>query len=480
MQDRPTAADRTAIERQIACSCAPDRGISSGAMAGDVYILDAVRTPIGRHGGALAGVRPDDLAAHVVGQIVAAARTSTPRGSTTSSSATPTGPARTTATSPAWRCCSPACRRRSPGATVNRLCGSGLEAAVEASRAIAVGDASLHRGRRRVDEPRALGHAQARARLPARARDAVVDHARLAHGQPADAGEWTVALGEGAEILADRYEISREDRTSSRSAATSKRPRPGTRGVYADEVVPVPDTELERDESIRADTSLEKLAKLSPPSARTAPSPPATPRRSTTAPRALLLGRRGGRRGRRARAAGADRLAGGQRRRPAALRHRPGRGRRPGARRAGHRLGRPRAGRAQRGVRGAVAGLPGEWTELDPEIVNPNGGAIAIGHPLGCSGGACSARWPTSCAAAAAAAGLAAICIGVGQGWPWSWRRDHRGPLRPAVRPRRAARRGLGRGLPRGHARVRGGARRRRGARGRDPAVRRRGNRRRL
>ena len=82
-------------------------------MSRDVFICDAVRTPIGRYGGALAKVRTDDLAADPDPR--AAARgipALAERGRRGLSSAAPTRPARTTATSRAWRCCSPACRRR--------------------------------------------------------------------------------------------------------------------------------------------------------------------------------------------------------------------------------------------------------------------------------------------------------------------------------------------------------------------------------
>ena len=84
----------------------------------DAFVYDAVRTPFGRFGGALATTRPDDLAALVVRTIVERApglrATAQPNTSTRSSSATPTVPVRTTATSRAWRPCSPACRPRSP------------------------------------------------------------------------------------------------------------------------------------------------------------------------------------------------------------------------------------------------------------------------------------------------------------------------------------------------------------------------------
>ena len=83
----------------------------------EAYLVSGVRTPVGRYGGALAGVRPDDLAALVVGELVR--RTGSTRRvnsvrSTRSSSAAPTRPAKTTGTSRAWRCCSPGFPMRCP------------------------------------------------------------------------------------------------------------------------------------------------------------------------------------------------------------------------------------------------------------------------------------------------------------------------------------------------------------------------------
>ena len=111
---------------------------------------------------------------------------STGRRSTTSSSAAPTRPARTTATSRAWRCCSPACRSSVSGTTINRLCGSGMDAVITAARAIKAGEGELYdRRRRREHEPRALRHAQGRNGVLAQRRD-LRHHHRLALRQPAD------------------------------------------------------------------------------------------------------------------------------------------------------------------------------------------------------------------------------------------------------------------------------------------------------
>ena len=116
------------------------------------------------------------------------------------------------------------------------------------------------------------------------------------------------------------------------------------------------------------------------------------------------------------RAAGPDRQPGRPRSRPGHLRHRAGRGRQPGAAPGRDRLGRGRGRRAQRGVRRPVGRLPAGLARTRPERLNPNGGAIAIGHPLGASGARILAGLAYELRRRGGGYGLAAICIGVGQG----------------------------------------------------------------
>ena len=109
----------------------------------DVYILDAVRTPFGRYGGALSGIRPDDLAAHVLRALAERSPGLDPAtvddvyfGDANGAGEDNRNVARMAALLAGWP-------TSVPGATLNRLCGSGMEAAIAANRAIAVGDASL-------------------------------------------------------------------------------------------------------------------------------------------------------------------------------------------------------------------------------------------------------------------------------------------------------------------------------------------------
>src|SRR3954467_5591308 len=109
----------------------------------DVYVLDAVRTPFGRYGGALAGVRPDDLAAGVLRGVVDRSPDLDPARIDDVLLGNANGAGEENRDVARMAVLLAGLPVSVPGATVNRLCGSGMEAAVEANRAIAVGDASI-------------------------------------------------------------------------------------------------------------------------------------------------------------------------------------------------------------------------------------------------------------------------------------------------------------------------------------------------
>src|SRR3954453_5016674 len=234
-------------------------------MAGDVYIVAAVRTPTGRYGGAPAGGRPDDLAARVVGAIAERNPGLDPERIDDVFFGNSNGAGEENRDVARMAVLLAGLPTSAPGATVNRVCGWGRGGAVEASRAIAVGDASIC----------IAGGVESMSRAP---------HVMLKAGKPYDRTppevasttlgwrlvnpkmpeDYTTSLGEGAEILADTYSISREEQDefavrSHRAAAAA-----WEEGRFAVEVVDVPDTELEHDETIRPDSSMESLAKLKP------------------------------------------------------------------------------------------------------------------------------------------------------------------------------------------------------------------------
>ncbi|WP_268747876.1 beta-ketoacyl synthase N-terminal-like domain-containing protein, partial [Streptomyces rimosus] len=176
----------------------------------DVYVVDAVRTPVGRYGGALSGVRPDDLAAHVVRALVER----TPRLDPARIDDVVFGDAngagednRNVARMAVLLAGLPV---TVPGVTVNRLCGSGLEAVIQAARSIALGDAQV------VLAGGVESMSRAPYVLPKPERAFPAGHQELFSStlgwrmtNPGMAPEWTVALGEGAELIADKYGIDR-------------------------------------------------------------------------------------------------------------------------------------------------------------------------------------------------------------------------------------------------------------------------------
>jgi acetyl-CoA acetyltransferase family protein len=385
----------------------------------DAFVIDAIRTPIGRYGGALAGTRPDDLAAHVVRTIVdrspelAAAPDTIDDvffGAANASGEDNRDVARMAVLLAGLP-------TSVPGVTLNRLCGSGLEAAIDASRAIEVGDASLT----------IAGGVESMSRAPwvllKPGKGFPAGHEtlhsttlgwRMVNPDMPDA--WTIPLGETAEILADRYEISREEQDAFAVKSHQRAHAAWEAGFYDEWVVGVPDVELSRDEGIRPDSSIEKLAKLKP-----AFRPGGTVTAGNSSPlndgaAAVLIGDQ----------AAADRLG------RAPLARIAGRGvhgvdpdifgiapveaANKALKRAGIGWGDLKAVELNEAFAAQSLACLAEWTELDPELVNIQGGAVAIGHPLGCSGVRILGTLAHELRRQGGGYGLAAICIGVGQG----------------------------------------------------------------
>jgi acetyl-CoA acetyltransferase family protein len=388
------------------------------------WIVDAVRTPIGRHGGALAGVRPDDLAAHVVRRLVDRSPRLDPAAIDDVWFGDANGAGEDNRDVARMAVLLAGLPAGVPGVTVNRLCGSGMEAVIEAGRALRVGDAevavaggveSMSRAPWVLAKP-AAGYSRSHETLHSTTLGWRLVNPRM----PAD---WTVALGEGAELLADRYGISRAAQDAFALASHARALGAWEAGRFARESEPVvADTNggsplLERDESIRTDTTLERLAKLRP-SFR----PDGSVTAGNSSPlndgaAALLLAAEGAgleRTGRDplARIAGVGVAAV----EPQWFGIGPVEAAERALRRAGIGWGDLAAVELNEAFAAQALACLELWPELDPGLVNPNGGALAIGHPLGASG----ARIVTSLAwelhRRRARWGLAAMCIGVGQG----------------------------------------------------------------
>jgi acetyl-CoA acetyltransferase family protein len=386
-------------------------------MSDPVYILDAVRTPAGRHGGALAGVRPDDLAAHVLEHLVRRSPSLDPAAVDDVYFGNGNGAGEENRNVARMAILLAGMPTSIPGATVNRLCGSGMEAAIDASRAIAVGDASLCIAGGVESMSRAPWVVQKPERGFARNHETLHSTTlgwRMVN--PRMPEQWAVSLGEGAEILAEKYSISREDQDAFAVRSHQRAHAAWENGAFADQVVAVPDVDLERDEGIRADTSVEKLAKLRP-SFRpdgTVTAGNASPLNDGAA--ALLLGDEAG-----AAAAGSEPLARIAARATSAVEpHLYGIGPVEAANRALERAGIGWGDLELVELNEAFAAQSlaclAEWKELDREIVNVNGGAVALGHPIGCSGARILATLVHELKRRGGGYGLAALCIGVGQG----------------------------------------------------------------
>ena len=376
------------------------------------YILDAVRTPVGRYRGALAGVRPDDLAATVVRAVTGRVPEIDPGriddvwlGDANGAGEDNRNVARMAALLAGLPV-------TVPGTTVNRLCGSGMEAVAQASRAVLVGDARVA----------VAGGVESMSRAPwvtldPGGADLVATTLGWRLVNPRMPPGWTVSLGEGAELLAERYAISREAQDAFALASHRKAAAAWDEGRFAGEVVAVEGVDLDGDECIRRDTSAEALAGLAPvfrPTGGTVTAGNASPLADGAA--ALLLADE---------AVVADS------------------GRRPLARiaaRATSAVEPPLYGIGPVEAAGkalAAAGIGwsdlvavelneafsaqvlaclAEWPDLDPALVNPNGGAVAIGHPLGCSGARLVTTLCHELRRRGGGYGLAAMCVGVGQG----------------------------------------------------------------
>lgn len=381
----------------------------------DVFVLDAVRTPFGRYGGALSGVRPDDLAAHVL-QALGERNDLDPAtvdevvfGNANGAGEDNRNVARMAALLAGWP-------TSVPGATLNRLCGSGMEAAIAANRAIAVGDASLA----------VAGGVESMSRapwvLPKPARAFPSGHETL-HSttlgwrmvNPAMPERWTVSLGESTEQVAARYGVDRAQQDAFALRSHERAARAWAEGTFAAEITQVPGAELDRDESIR-ETSAEKLASLKP-----AFRPDGTITAGNASPlndgaAALLIGD----------AAAAERVGREPLARivsrgvaavdPDVFGIGPVEAAETALRRAGIGWGDLSVVELNEAFAAQSLACLKLWPDLDPEIVNPNGGAIAIGHPLGASGARILGTLAHELRRRGGGWGLAAICIGVGQG----------------------------------------------------------------
>jgi acetyl-CoA acyltransferase len=383
---------------------------------GVAFVYDAVRTPFGRFGGGLAEVRPDDLAASVLSALLARSDGLDPGDVDEVLFGNANGAGEENRNVARMAVLLAGLPVSVPGATINRLCGSSLDAAMTASRLIDVGDAdvvvaggveSMSRAPWVLPKPAGgypagdvtavsttLGWRLVNARMPT---------------------EWTVSLGEANEILREKLGIARDRQDAFALESHRRADAAWKSGFYDSLVAPVPGTELVRDEGIRSDTSVEQLAALAPVFR-----PDGTITAGNASPlndgaSAVLIGseRAADRIGRppTARIAGRAAVA----TEPQFFGYAPVEAAELAMRRAGISWGD--VGAVELNEAFAVQSLAciDAW-DVDPAAVNRHGGAIAIGHPLGASGGRILATLAESIRVGRHRWGIAAICIGVGQG----------------------------------------------------------------
>jgi len=380
------------------------------------YVYAAVRTPFGRYGGALAGVRPDDLAAHSLRALLDRVPALDPAAIDDVLLGDANGAGEDNRNVARMAVLLAGLPTSVPGATVNRLCGSSLEAAIGAARAIECGDASIV----------LAGGVESMSRAPwvlLKTERAFPAAHQTLHSttlgwrmvNPEMPGQWTISLGESAEKLAEMHSISREDQDefalrSHRLALAAY--EEGAMG----EVVPVRGIEFERDEGIRVDTTLEQLAKLKPAFVEdgTVTAGNSSPLNDGAA--MLLLGDEAaaGRLGVQPLARVVSRGVHGVD--PDVFGIAPVEAANTALARAGIGWGEVDAVELNEAFASQSLACIRGWPELDPEKVNLRGGAIAIGHPLGASGARIVGRLAHELAAGGGRYGLATLCIGVGQG----------------------------------------------------------------
>ena len=380
------------------------------------FVYSAVRTPFGRYAGALSGVRPDDLAAAVLTGLLAKTPDLDPARIADVVYGNANGAGEDNRNVARMAVLLADLPVTVPATTVNRLCGSSLDAAMAASRLVETGDA----------EVAVAGGVESMSRAPwvlpkppkafPAGNETLVSTTlgwRLVN--PRMPQEWTVSLGEANEQLQERFGISRERQDEFAVRSHRLADQAWNDGFFDDLVVPVPGVDLDRDEGIRPDASVETLAGLKPVfrADGTITAGNASPLNDGAS--AVLVGSEQAAahigRAPLARIAGRGAAA----LEPQLFGYAPVQAAEKALAAAG--IGWSDVGAVELNEAFAVQSLAclDAW-KVDPEIVNTRGGAIAIGHPLGASGGRILGTLAGVLRERRERWGVAAICIGVGQG----------------------------------------------------------------
>ena len=382
------------------------------------YVIDAVRTPFGRHGGALSEVRADDLLAHAIRALVARTRVPVERiDDVIAGCANQAGEDnRNVARMALLLAGLPV---SVPGVTVNRLCGSGMQAVNDAARLILAGEADLviaggveHMTR----APFVLGKPSvAFPRGEQKLYDTMLGwrfvnpRMQELHG--------TLSMGETAEVVAERHAVTREVQDRFALASQEKAARAQKDGRFVREIAPIEAAgkTFAIDEQPRPEVTLEGLARLKPAFKKGGTVTAGNSSGLNDGAAAILVASEAAVRAHDLQPMARWVASGAAGVEPSAM----GLGPIPAG-----RLAMTRAGIGPRDLdvvelneAFAAQAIPCvAELGLDPDIVNPNGGAIALGHPLGASGARLVGTVAWELTLRKLRRGLAAMCIGVGQG----------------------------------------------------------------
>ncbi|HEY3435062.1 MAG TPA: thiolase family protein [Solirubrobacterales bacterium] len=389
----------------------------------EAYIVETARTPMGAYRGALSGVRPDDLAAHVIAAVVersgvdAARITDVYFGAANQSGEDNRDVARMAALLAGLP-------QSVPGATVNRLCASGLEAVNSAARAVKAGEGdfylaggveSMSRAPWVVEKPE-----RGLPRGPQTMHDTTLGW-RMINPRMAELGVSTESMGETGENVAERYEISREDQDAFALRSHQRAVAAAEAGKPAEEIVPIEarrgrETVLvEADEGPRPDASIESLAKLRPVFRENGTVTAGNASTLNDGAACLLIASEKG-----AEELGAEPLArivstGVAGVDPAYMGIGPVQAVPRALANAGLALDQIDLVELNEAFASQVL-ASARRLGIDEERLNVNGGAIALGHPLGCSGARLSTTLVRELRRSGGRYGVATLCVGVGQG----------------------------------------------------------------
>ena len=384
----------------------------------DAFISVAFRTPVGKHGGSLAGIRPDDLAAVPIKAVVERS-----------------GIDPATIDDVILGCANQAGEDNRnvarmalllaglpievPGQTVNRLCGSGLQAVASAAQAIKADEGSTFVAGGVESMTRApyvqLKSAEPWSRKAPEVADTTVGWRFV---NPRMKKEWTIALGETAEVVAERYKITRAEQDAFAVESQQRAERALKECVFTDELVPVPladGSTFSKDEYPRAGTTMDSVSRLKPAFKKDGTVTAASSSGINDGSAALLVTAAKGGEGRRGAAMArivATAVAGVD---PSVMGLGPVPATRLALKRAGltiEDIGLIELNEAFAAQ--AIACI--RELKLDPAKVNIYGGGIALGHPLGCTGAKLLTTLVHALSRRNTQFGLVTMCIGVGQG----------------------------------------------------------------